>query len=48
MICDCCKKECGKFYYSIPQGTYKNKEPWALCSLKCIKEMIKGAKNGKK
>lgn len=41
MKCDNCGKELKKFCFAIPQGSCYNRLPRAVCSLKCLKEMIK-------
>lgn len=41
MKCDNCGKDIARFCYSIPQGVYNNRKPWALCSKKCMAAKIK-------
>lgn len=48
MKCDYCKKDCGKFCYSVPQGVYGNRTPWTLCSKKCMDSKVKQTKQKQK
>lgn len=52
MKCDYCGKEIIKFCYSVPSGVYGNRNPWSLCTKKCVslkvKEYLKAKKEKEK
>lgn len=48
MKCDYCGKELTRFYYSVPSGVYGNRNPWSLCTKKCITSKVKEYLENKK